>query len=190
MKNPKPRKKKKTLTVNPNPPPPRPMEQPSPHPLAGGEGPPLPSLAPGDGGAGIIPLAASSDRAAGLALRGDGRYGHALQIGAAAAAAGKRGGVGMGMGMAAPPSSAATLLHVLHPDTGLPLLDHRSCPLTVQRMLGTRPLRADVSTRPGAGGMKYTYMGGEAVTRTLNEVFGFGGWSMEVKETKREVSEC
>ena len=166
------------------------MEQPSPHPLAGGEGLPLPSLAPGDGGSGIIPLAAASDRAAGLALRGDGRYGHALQIGAAAAAAGKRGGVGMGMGMAAPPSSAATPLHVLHPDTGLPLLDHRSCPLTVQRMLGTRPLRADVSTRPGAGGMKYTYMGGEAVTRTLNEVFGFGGWSMEVKETKREVSEC
>eukprot|EP00562_Extubocellulus_spinifer_P028382 CAMPEP_0178643646 /NCGR_PEP_ID=MMETSP0698-20121128/17852_1 /TAXON_ID=265572 /ORGANISM="Extubocellulus spinifer, Strain CCMP396" /LENGTH=680 /DNA_ID=CAMNT_0020284549 /DNA_START=165 /DNA_END=2207 /DNA_ORIENTATION=+ len=77
--------------------------------------------------------------------------------------------------------------YVLNPD-GTPLLDHHYRPIPLQKLLQTRPLRSDVSTRPGPGNMKLTYMSGEVVTRTLNELFGFGGWCMEVRQTTRE--EC
>ena len=81
-----------------------------------------------------------------------------------------------------------TVPYALNPD-GTPLLDHHYRPIPLQKILQTRPLKADVSTRPGPGNMKLTYMSGEVVTRTLNELFGFGGWSMEVREKNREQCE-
>jgi len=101
--------------------------------------------------------------------------------------------VAMGLGGAAAQLShqyqtAQAVPYTLNPD-GTPLLDHHYRPIPLQKILQTRPLKADVSTRPGPGNMKLTYMSGEVVTRTLNELFGFGGWSMEVREKNREQCE-
>ena len=54
-------------------------------------------------------------------------------------------------------------------------------------MLSTKPLRGELATRPGPGNRKLTYLSGDSVTRTLNDIFGFDGWCLEVKDTKREV---
>ena len=74
---------------------------------------------------------------------------------------------------------------VRNPD-GSVLLDHNGMPLSVDRLLATKPLRQELSSRPGPGNKKLTYLSGEGVTRTLNEVFGFDGWNLEVKNTTRE----
>jgi DNA recombination protein Rad52 len=66
------------------------------------------------------------------------------------------------------------------------LLDHNGVPLSVDRMLATKPLRHELSSRPGPGNKKLTYLSGEGVTRTLNEVFGFDGWNLEIKKTTQE----
>jgi len=76
---------------------------------------------------------------------------------------------------------------VRNPD-GTPLLDHNSKTIPIEKMLSTKPLKADLMTRPGPGGRKLTYMSGDSVTRTLNDIFGFDGWSLEIKATNRE--EC
>jgi len=55
-------------------------------------------------------------------------------------------------------------------------------PISVDKFLSTKPLRKEVSTRQGPGGMKLSYMGGDVITQTLNEAFGYDGWSLEVKE--------
>lgn len=70
---------------------------------------------------------------------------------------------------------------------GTPLIDHRGRPITVDRMLATKPLRGELSTRPGPGNRKLTYLSGEGVTRTLNDIFGFDGWNLDIKTTQREV---
>jgi hypothetical protein len=71
---------------------------------------------------------------------------------------------------------------------GTLLIDHRGNPITVDRMLATKPLRGELSTRPGPGNRKLTYLSGEGVTRTLNDIFGFDGWNLDIKRTQREVS--
>ena len=55
-------------------------------------------------------------------------------------------------------------------------------PISVDKFLSTKPLRSEVSTRKGPGGMKLSYMGGDVITKTLNEAFGYDGWSLEVKD--------
>ncbi|CAB9513976.1 repair protein RAD52 homolog [Seminavis robusta] len=70
---------------------------------------------------------------------------------------------------------------------GSVLTDHKGYPISVNRLLATRPLRAELSSRPGPGGKKLTYISGEGVTRALNEIFGFDGWNMEIVKTQREV---
>jgi DNA recombination protein Rad52 len=72
---------------------------------------------------------------------------------------------------------------------GTILLDHRGHPLSVDRLLATKPLRQELSSRPGPGNRKLTYLSGEGVTRTLNEVFGYDGWNLEIKGTNREQCE-
>jgi DNA recombination protein Rad52 len=72
---------------------------------------------------------------------------------------------------------------------GTVLLDHRGNPLSVDRLLATKPLRQELSSRPGPGNRKLTYLSGEGVTRTLNEVFGYDGWNLEIKGTNREQCE-
>jgi DNA recombination protein Rad52 len=71
---------------------------------------------------------------------------------------------------------------------GKPLVDPQGSIISIERYLATKPLRNDLSSRPGPGNQKLTYMSGEAVSRTLNEAFGFDGWCLEVKSTNRE--EC
>lgn len=70
---------------------------------------------------------------------------------------------------------------------GTLLIDHKGRPITVDRMLATKPLRGELSTRPGPGNRKLTYLSGEGVTRTLNDIFGFDGWNLDIKKTQREV---
>ena len=74
---------------------------------------------------------------------------------------------------------------VLNAD-GTPLLDHRRNPIPIAKMLSTKPLRSELATRPGPGNKKLTYLSGDSVTRTLNDIFGFDGWCLSVIETKRE----
>lgn len=70
---------------------------------------------------------------------------------------------------------------------GTPLLDHNGRPVSVNQILATKPLKPELCSRPGPGGKKLTYLSGEGVTRTLNEIFGYDGWNLDIKETKREV---
>jgi len=84
-----------------------------------------------------------------------------------------------------PSSGSEEKEFVLNADGSI-LIDHNGKPVTVERFLCTKPLRAEVSTRKGPGGMKLTYMGGDMVTKTLNEAFGYNGWCLEVKNTSRE----
>jgi hypothetical protein len=44
------------------------------------------------------------------------------------------------------------------------------------------------SLHSGPGGIKLFYMGGDIITKTLNEAFGYDGWCLEVKNTTREQS--
>lgn len=74
---------------------------------------------------------------------------------------------------------------VLNADGSI-LIDHNGKPVTIARFLCTKPLRAEVSTRKGPGGIKLSYMGGDMITKTLNEAFGYDGWCLEVKNTTRE----
>lgn len=97
----------------------------------------------------------------------------------------------LGVG-AAPGPSASDLGRfgsepVLNPD-GTPLLDHNGRTIPVEKLLASKPLRSELATRAGPGGRKLTYMSGDSVTRTLNEVFGFDGWCLDIKSTNREVS--
>jgi DNA repair and recombination protein RAD52 len=70
---------------------------------------------------------------------------------------------------------------------GSMLLDHKSRPITIAKILATKPLRHELATRPGPGNRKLTYMSGDSVTRILNDVFGFDGWCLEVKSANRVV---
>jgi len=76
---------------------------------------------------------------------------------------------------------------VQNPD-GTALLDHNNNPIPIAKLLATKPLRSELSTRPGPGNRKLTYMSGDSITRTLNDVFGFDGWCLEIKDKNRE--EC
>lgn len=77
---------------------------------------------------------------------------------------------------------------VYNPADGSVLLDHRGRPVSVDKLLATKPLRGELSTRPGPGNKKLTYISGEGVTRTLNDIFGFDGWNLEISRVQRE--EC
>jgi DNA repair and recombination protein RAD52 len=61
-------------------------------------------------------------------------------------------------------------------------------PIPIAKMLATKPLRSELASRPGPGNKRLTYLSGDSVTRTLNDIFGFDGWCMEIKSTTRE--EC
>eukprot|EP00588_Corethron_pennatum_P012607 CAMPEP_0194275972 /NCGR_PEP_ID=MMETSP0169-20130528/8676_1 /TAXON_ID=218684 /ORGANISM="Corethron pennatum, Strain L29A3" /LENGTH=471 /DNA_ID=CAMNT_0039019577 /DNA_START=143 /DNA_END=1559 /DNA_ORIENTATION=+ len=59
-------------------------------------------------------------------------------------------------------------------------------PITIDRLLCTKPLRRDISTRVGPGNKPLSYMSGDSITRTLNDVFGYSGWSMDIRSKERE----
>ena len=72
---------------------------------------------------------------------------------------------------------------------GTPLLDHDNKPVPIAKILSTKPLKSELMTRKGPANRNLTYLSGDSVTRTLNDIFGFDGWCLEVKETRREVCE-
>jgi DNA repair and recombination protein RAD52 len=88
----------------------------------------------------------------------------------------------------APPPSAFAMEFVRNHD-GTILMDHKGVPITIARILATKPLRHELSTRPGPGNKKLTYISGDGVTRTLNDVFGFDGWNLNIVKTEREHCE-
>ena len=78
--------------------------------------------------------------------------------------------------------------YVYNPSDGSVLLDHKGRPVSVDKLLATKPLRGELSTRPGPGNKKLTYISGEGVSRTLNDIFGFDGWNLDIIKVQRE--EC
>jgi DNA recombination protein Rad52 len=69
------------------------------------------------------------------------------------------------------------------------LLDQHNRPVTVDRILATKPLKQDLMTRPGPGNRKLTYMSGDGVSRSLNEIFGYKGWSLDIKSVTQTGKE-
>eukprot|EP00980_Cylindrotheca_fusiformis_P012938 scaffold3236_cov66-Cylindrotheca_fusiformis.AAC.4 len=97
--------------------------------------------------------------------------------------------------MAANPSSSTIpfpakkkLQYVFNPTEGTVLLDHNGTPLSVDRLLSTKPLRSELSTRPGPGNKKLTYMSGDCISRTLNDIFGFDGWNLDIVKVHQEAA--
>ncbi|KAG7340387.1 rad52/22 family double-strand break repair protein [Nitzschia inconspicua] len=87
-----------------------------------------------------------------------------------------------------PASVAKSVQYVHNPDDGAVLKDKNGRPVSVAKLLATRPLRHEIMTRPGPGGKKLTYMSGETITRTLNDIFGYDGWDLSITRVQRE--EC
>ena len=83
-----------------------------------------------------------------------------------------------------PPSK--NVQYVYNPSDGSVLLDHRGNPVTVDKLLSTKPLRHELNTRVGPGGKKLTYLSGDSVSRTLNDIFGFDGWNLDIAKVQRE----
>jgi Rad52/22 family double-strand break repair protein len=63
--------------------------------------------------------------------------------------------------------------------------DRNGRPVTVGRLLATKPLITDLQTRPGPGGKKLVYLSGDTVTRSLNEIFGYTGWNLQICKTEQ-----
>lgn len=70
-------------------------------------------------------------------------------------------------------------------DTGTPLLDHNNNPIPIAKMLATKPLRSEIQSRKGHGNSRVSYMSTDCVSRTLNDIFGFDGWTSEVLQVTR-----
>ena len=85
-----------------------------------------------------------------------------------------------------PPNKAVE--YVYNPSDGSVLLDHNGRPISVDKLLATKPLRGELSTRPGPGNKKLTYISGDGVSRTLNDIFGFDGWNLDITKVQKE--EC
>jgi hypothetical protein len=47
-----------------------------------------------------------------------------------------------------------------------------------------------ISTRPGAGGGKVAYLAAEKAISLANEVFGFNGWSSEIRSSQIDFVSC
>ena len=74
-----------------------------------------------------------------------------------------------------------------HRNTGTPLLDHNNAPIPIAKMLATKPLRSEIHSRKGHGNSKVSYLSTDCVSRTLNDIFGFDGWTSEVLQVTRTL---
>ncbi len=66
------------------------------------------------------------------------------------------------------------------PRTSEDIMYHRNA--KVQKLDSPIP-HEDVSVRQGPGGTKLAYMSGSDAIATMNNIFGFDGWSSEIKTT-------
>ena len=76
---------------------------------------------------------------------------------------------------------------VYNPLDGSVLRDPTGHPVSVDRILATNPLRHELSTRPGPGNKKLTYLSGDGVSRTLNDVFGYDGWDLDIQHVSQDA---
>jgi DNA recombination protein Rad52 len=83
--------------------------------------------------------------------------------------------------------STGTIDYIRNPVDHSILSDHEGVPITVDRMLATKPLRSDLMTRPGPGGRPLTYLSGDSVTRNLNDIFGFNQWNLQILRSDQIV---
>jgi Rad52/22 family double-strand break repair protein len=65
------------------------------------------------------------------------------------------------------------------------ICDQYHRPITVGRLLATKPLVTDVMTRPGPGNKKLVYLSGDTITRSLNEIFTYTGWNLQIVKTEQ-----
>jgi DNA recombination protein Rad52 len=77
--------------------------------------------------------------------------------------------------------------YLLDPIDRTVLHDSKQRPITVDRWLHSKPLKHDISSRPGPHGKKLHYLSGDSVTRTLNQVFGYDGWNLSIIKTDQVV---
>eukprot|EP00980_Cylindrotheca_fusiformis_P010826 scaffold2447_cov110-Cylindrotheca_fusiformis.AAC.8 len=84
-----------------------------------------------------------------------------------------------------PPPPSKAISYVYNPSDGSVLLDHHGRPISVDKLLATKPLRNELSTRPGPGNKKLTYISGDGISRTLNDIFGFDGWNLDITRVER-----
>lgn len=80
------------------------------------------------------------------------------------------------------------ITYVTNPSDGSILMDHNNKPVSVDKLLATKPLRKELSTRPGPGNKKLTYISGDGISRTLNDIFGFDGWNLDIVRVERVES--
>jgi len=85
--------------------------------------------------------------------------------------------------------SSSHYKYVRNPHDHSLLLDHHGAPVTIDRLLATKPLKGELSVRPGPAGRSLTYLSGDSVTRTLNDIFGFDGWHLQIVSTEKTVCE-
>jgi DNA recombination protein Rad52 len=84
-------------------------------------------------------------------------------------------------------ASTETIDYIRNPMDHSVVSDHEGVPITVDRMLATKPLRSDLMTRPGPGGRPLTYLSGDSVTRNLNDIFGYNQWSLQILRSDQTV---
>jgi len=82
-------------------------------------------------------------------------------------------------------SLQATSENVVYGPDGSVRLDINGDALTIDRYLNTQPLRDNLLSRPGPGGRDLTYLAGDTIVSTLNEAFGYDGWSLQVLQTEQ-----
>jgi len=72
---------------------------------------------------------------------------------------------------------------------GSEMRDSNSQLVYKSQFLSTHPLWSDCKERVGYGGKKFTYVSGDGVIRTMNAIFGHGGWSSHILNEKVIQSE-
>ncbi|KAL3797351.1 hypothetical protein HJC23_010477 [Cyclotella cryptica] len=72
---------------------------------------------------------------------------------------------------------------------GTEMRDGQSRLVYKSQFLSTHPLKGDCKERVGFGGKKFTYVSGDGVIRTMNAIFGHGGWSSQILSERLVQSE-
>ena len=109
------------------------------------------------------------------------------------AASGSNGGDSSSEACPPTPTTART---VLEDRTKEPMLNYDGTEMRNEdgvvhksQFLSTHPIWSDCRERVGYGGKKLTYVSGDGVIRTMNWIFGHGGWSTKLLMERVVLSE-
>jgi len=72
---------------------------------------------------------------------------------------------------------------------GTEMRDVQSNVVYKSQFLATHPLKTDCKERVGYAGKRFTYVSGDGVIRTMNAIFGHGGWSSQMLMERNILSE-